>query len=54
MEKEFRVVAYGGGLDSTTMLIGLYLQETPADLILFTDTGAEQRHTYSRTFEERR
>ena len=46
MGKQLRVVAYGGGLNSTAMLIGLYLQETPIDLILFADTGCEQPHTY--------
>lgn len=46
MDKKLRVVAYGGGLDSTAMLIGLYLQGTPVDLILFADTGCEQPHTY--------
>ena len=39
-------MGYGGGTNSTAMLIGLYRREIPVDLILFSDTGGEQPHTY--------
>ena len=41
------IVAYGGGANSTAMLIGLYHRGIPVDLILFADTGCEQPHTYA-------
>ena len=41
------VVAYGGGTNSTAMLIGLHERGMPVDLILFADTGCEQPHTYA-------
>lgn len=40
------VVSFGGGTNSTAMIIGMYLHKIPIDLILFADTGAEQPHTY--------
>ena len=40
------VVAYGGGVNSTAMLIWMHQNKVPVDLILFADTGAEQPHTY--------
>ena len=40
------VVGYGGGRDSTAMLIGLWKHHIPVDLILFADPGGEQPHTY--------
>jgi 3'-phosphoadenosine 5'-phosphosulfate sulfotransferase (PAPS reductase)/FAD synthetase len=40
------IVGYGGGTNSTAMLIGLYHKGIPVDLILFSDTGGEQPHTY--------
>lgn len=40
------IVGYGGGTNSTAMLIGLYRRGIPVDLILFSDTGGEQPHTY--------
>lgn len=40
------VVSYGGGTDSTAMIIGMYQRDIPIDLILFADTGGEQPHTY--------
>ena len=39
------VVAYGVGVDSTAMLIGLRNQNVAPDLILFADTGSEKRET---------
>ena len=41
------VVGYGGGTNSTAMLIGLWQRRIPVDLILFADPGGEQPHTYS-------
>jgi hypothetical protein len=40
------IVGYGGGTNSTAMIIGLYQRGVPIDLILFSDTGGEQPHTY--------
>ena len=40
------VVAFGGGTNSTAMIIGMYQNEISIDLILFSDTGAERPHTY--------
>jgi hypothetical protein len=40
------IVAYGGGTNSTAMLIGMHQRDIPVDLILFSDTGGEQPHTY--------
>ncbi len=40
------IVGYGGGTNSTAMLIGMYHRDIPVDLILFSDTGCEQPHTY--------
>jgi hypothetical protein len=40
------VVAYGGGSNSTAMIIGMHRKSIPIDIILFADTGAEMPHTY--------
>ena len=40
------VVAYGGGRDSTAMLIECVKRNIKIDLILFADTGGEKPHTY--------
>ena len=40
------IVAFGGGVDSTAMIIGLYEKKLPIDLILFADTGGERPETY--------
>lgn len=40
------VAAFGGGVDSTAMLIGMVERDEPVDLILFADTGGEKPHTY--------
>jgi len=40
------VVSFGGGTNSTAMILGMYEKGIPIDLILFADTGAEQPHTY--------
>jgi hypothetical protein len=39
------IVAYGMGVDSTAMLIGLRNRKVQADLILFADTGSEKPET---------
>jgi len=39
-------VAYGGGVDSTAMLIKCVQKGIKIDLILFADTGSEKPHTY--------
>ena len=41
------VVSYGGGTNSTAMLIGMVERGEPVDLILFADTGGERPGTYS-------
>lgn len=48
------IVSFGGGTNSTAMIIGMYLHKIPIDLILFADTGGEQPHTYEfmETFNE--
>lgn len=40
------IVAFGGGVDSTAMILGLIEKNEPIDLILFADTGAERPSTY--------
>lgn len=40
------IVSYGGGTNSTAMLIGMYLHKIPVDLIMFSDPGGEHEHTY--------
>lgn len=40
------VVSYGGGVNSTAMLIGMWQREIRPDLILFADTGGEFEATY--------
>ena len=40
------VVAYGMGVDSTALLIGLHQRGIRPDLILFADTGGEKTDTY--------
>ncbi len=39
------VVAYGAGVDSTALLIGLRQRKVPVDVILFADTGSEKVET---------
>lgn len=41
------IVSYGGGVDSTAMLIGLKQKGIKVDYILFADTGGERPETYS-------
>lgn len=37
------IVSFGGGTNSTAMIIGMYLHKIPVDLILFADTAANSR-----------
>ncbi len=39
-------LAYGGGLNSTALLIGLHERGMRPDIILFADTGGEREETY--------
>jgi len=39
-------VAYGGGTDSTAMILACHEKGIPIDLIIFSDTGGEKPHTY--------
>ena len=48
------ILSFGGGTNSTALLIGLYERHIPIDLILFADTGAEQPHTYKHIEEVRK
>jgi hypothetical protein len=41
------VVSYGGGVNSTAMLVGFHERGQRPDLILFSDTGGEKPETYS-------
>jgi hypothetical protein len=41
------VASYGGGVNSTAMLIGMVERGERVDLILFSDTGGEKPETYS-------
>lgn len=40
------IVSYGGGTNSTAMLIGMWMHNIPVDLIMFADPGGEHPHTY--------
>lgn len=48
------VVSYGGGTDSTALLIECHKLNIRPDLILFADTGGEKPHTYEyiKTFSK--
>ena len=41
-----KVVAYGGGTNSTAMLVLMHENGIRPDMILFADTGGEKPHTY--------
>lgn len=41
------VVAFGGGVNSTAMLVEMHRRRIKPDLILFADTGGERPETYS-------
>lgn len=42
-----KIVSYGGGTNSTAMLIGLHERGERPDAILMADTGGEMPHTYA-------
>ena len=42
----FNMLSYGGGTNSTAMLVGLHERGLRPDLILFADTGGEKPQTY--------
>jgi hypothetical protein len=46
MSKQPVVVSFGGGVNSTAMLIGMVLQGQRPDAIVFADTGGEKPETY--------
>ena len=48
------IASYGGGTNSTAMLIECVRRAVQVDLILFADTGGEKPHTYeyTRRFDE--
>ena len=45
------VVSFGGGVNSTAMLIGMHERGERVDLILFADTGGEKPHTYAHVLD---
>src|SRR4051794_36146787 len=45
--RECLVVAYGAGVDSTAMLVGLRQRDVRPDAILMADTGGEKDQTYA-------
>lgn len=45
------VASFGGGVNSTAMLIGMHERGETVDLILFADTGGEKPHTYAHVLE---
>ncbi|WOE32771.1 MULTISPECIES: phosphoadenosine phosphosulfate reductase family protein [unclassified Acinetobacter] len=46
LTSDFVVVSYGGGTNSTALLIEYVNRGMRVDLIMFADTGAEKPHTY--------
>lgn len=48
---QFVVASFGGGVNSTAMLIGMHERGEKVDLILFADTGGEKPHTYAHVLE---
>lgn len=48
------IVSYGGGTNSTAMLVGLHERGIRPDAITFADTGSEKPHTYTHVVEVNR
>lgn len=46
-----QIVSYGGGTNSTAMLVGLHERGERPDAITFADTGGEKPHTYTHIQE---
>lgn len=44
--KNINIVSYGGGVNSTALLVECLNQSIEVNLILFADTGGEKPHTY--------
>jgi len=40
------IISFGGGTNSTAMIIGIHQRGIPIDMIVFADTGGEKPHTY--------
>lgn len=51
MNKPITIVSFGGGVNSTAMLVGMVERNQKCDLILFADTGGEKPHTYEHIQE---
>lgn len=47
------VVSFGGGVNSTALLVGLYERGEKPDAILFADTGGEKPETYEHVHQMR-
>ena len=47
MEKTPEILSFGGGVNSTAMLIGMQERGERPDVILFADTGGEKPETYA-------
>jgi len=45
------IVTYGGGTNSTAILVGMYERGEKPDHIIFADTGGEKPHTYNNITE---
>jgi hypothetical protein len=45
------IVTYGGGTNSTAILIGMFERGEKPDYIIFADTGGEKPHTYDNITE---
>jgi hypothetical protein len=45
--RECLVVAYGAGVDSSAMLVGLQQRDVLPNAVLFADTGGEKQETYA-------
>ena len=45
------LASFGGGVNSTAMLIGMHERGERVDMILFADTGGEKPHTYAHRDE---
>ena len=50
----FSVLSFGGGVNSTALLLHLLDTEQPLDLVLFADTGGELPRTYEHVEEVQR
>lgn len=46
MSDDRKIVSYGGGTNSTALLVGLYERGERPEAILFADTGGEKPNTY--------